>query len=64
MIPPKWEDGGPILLWKEGKVFQAVLQVDEWFTGEDEIPVPILVGLDWSFYEFDGWKALKEDKGE
>ena len=57
----EWGDNGVVELRtsSSGVVTRAVLQVDEFFTGEDEIPQPSVRQLDGtpaSFFDFEEWR--------
>ena len=62
--PPDWKDGGPTLFLKDGRILEGHLLIDELFTGEDEIPSPMVTlpdGSHPSFYDFDGWAKKEKD---
>ncbi len=59
---PGWREGGPIeLLCSDGQVHVGELRdVDEFFTGEDEVPVwkCIVDGREVDFWSYEGWRKV------
>jgi hypothetical protein len=56
-----WSDSGPVELMKsDGSIVRDVLEVETFFNGEDEYPVPLLESTR-SFFDFKSWRDLEED---
>lgn len=54
--PPDWTDGGDIELRDaEGTVIRARLTFDEFWNGDDEVPVPV-VDAPRSFFDYKAWR--------
>ena len=54
-----WGDGGAIeLMRKDGSIVTAELLVDELFTGEDDVPIPLLKNYTFSFFDFEKWRYV------
>jgi hypothetical protein len=61
-----WGDGGDIELRRGNEVVLAILQVDEQWTGEDEIPSPtakLADGSETSFFDWDEWRICENRDG-
>jgi hypothetical protein len=62
-----WGDGGPIeLRQKDGTVVSARMVIDEFFTGDAEIPIPSVTladGSPASFFDFEAWRRVTPRRG-
>lgn len=52
-----WHDGGDIeLRYADGRIVRAVLWIDAWPDGEDEVPVAMLNDWDYGFSAAEQWR--------
>jgi hypothetical protein len=62
---PDWSDSGPVELKRaDDSIVAGTLVCDEFWTGEDEIPVPHIFlpdGSEVSFWDFARWRTVAAD---
>jgi hypothetical protein len=60
--PPDWAEGGRVeLRRRDGSIVGAWIEMDEFFDGENEVPVPTVTlddGTTVSLFDFDQWRQI------